>query len=311
MFYLNQSKLRKLYCAILAGLSFCMFNPLGAQSPSDGIMMPGKQICLAGIYSHDSWKEYWEGTLLRSNGNIGTFTRNSYAFMAAGGFTDRINLIVSLPYIKTSPSGGQFKGVQGIQDFGMWAKGLLLDKKLGGGNFTTIGVLGFTVPVTNYLSDYAPFSLGFRCPELQSRLILQYKANIGLYARVTGAFFLRGNSTIERDYYYTSTGNYTNKVDMPNANHFSGTLGWWLFNDKLKVETSYERFNTLGGFDIRRQDAGFPSNKMESSSVQGHIQYFSPIKGLGVIATYGKVLEGRNLGKTTSIVAGITYQFGI
>ncbi len=311
MKYLKNSKLFRHWYALVSLVCLTMPGHLGAQTPSDGIMMPGKQLCLAGIYGNDSWKEYWEGTLLRTNGNIGTFTRNSYAFMAAGGFTDRINLIVSLPYIETSPSGGQLKGVKGIQDFGLWLKGQLLDLKIGSGNFTTLGVIGGTIPLTNYLADYAPFSLGFRCPELHTRLILQYKAQMGLYARVTGAFFLRGNSTIERDYYYTTTGNYTNKVDMPNADHFTATLGWWLFDNTLKVETSYERFNTLGGFDIRRQDAGFPSNNMESTMVQGHIQYFTPVKGLGVLATYGKVLEGRNVGKTTSIAAGITYQFGI
>ncbi|MGB4846752.1 MAG: transporter, partial [Saprospiraceae bacterium] len=41
---------------------------VNAQTPTDATLMTKGQICLAAIYSHDSWDEYWEGTLLRSNG---------------------------------------------------------------------------------------------------------------------------------------------------------------------------------------------------------------------------------------------------
>ncbi len=294
--------------SFFATTTFCVYS----QSPTDAVMMEGKRICVAPFFNQDSWDEYWEGTLLRSNGNIGTLTRNTYSLMAAVGITDKLNFLFSLPYVTTEPSGGQFKGAKGLQDLGLWVKAELYKKQLGKGNFTLHGIVGLNVPISNYLPDYAPFNLGLGCTEFQSRLMAQYLFDFGTYVRVSGAYFKRGTSTIERNYYYDTHGNYTNKVDVPNANHSLFTIGQWLFNKNLKVDVSYEIFNTLGGFDIRRQDAGFISNNMESNSFQAQLQYFIPqLKGFGIYGNYSQVLEGRNVGKSTSIMAGITYQFGI
>lgn len=283
-----------------------------AQSPTDAVMMEGKRICVAAMFNQDKWDEYWEGTLLRNNGNIGELTRNTYNLMAAVGITEKINFLFNVPYVTTEPSGGQFKGAKGLQDLGLWAKAELFKKELGPGTFTTLGVLGLSFPISNYLPDYAPFNLGLGCTEGQARLMLQYLFDFGTYVRVSGAYFKRGTSTIERNYYYDTHGNYTNKVDVPNANHSLFTVGQWLFNRSLKLDVSYEIFNTIGGFDIRRQDAGFISNNMEVSSIQAQVQYFIPkTNGFGVIANYGQVLEGRNVGKSTSFMGGILYQFGI
>jgi hypothetical protein len=281
-----------------------------AQTPSDAIMMEGKRICVAGLYGSDKWDRYWEGTLLRTNGNVTPFTRNTYGLMLAGGITTKLNILVSVPYVHTSSSGGYFKDAKGLQDFGAWLKAEVLKSHLGSGDFTTHAVVGFTTPMSNYLSDYAPFSLGLGAPEAQGRLILQYLLDMGIYARVTGAFLARGTTKIERDYYYADTGYYSDKVDVPNATDFTGTLGCWFFDRKLKVESTYENFNTVKGHDIRRQDAGFPSNKMEASSIGLHAQYF-PAGGFGVLANYSQVFAGRNVGKSSGFLVGVTYQFGI
>ena len=42
-----------------------------AQTMDDGLSMPRKAASAGVLYSHESWTEYWEGTLKRSNGNIG------------------------------------------------------------------------------------------------------------------------------------------------------------------------------------------------------------------------------------------------
>lgn len=295
---------------VLFGFSFLIPTTSRSQSPSDAIMMGNKRICVAAMYGSDKWDEYWEGTLLRENKNVTPFTRTTFGLMIAAGFTEKINLLVSLPYVKTESSGGFFKPAKGLQDLGAWVKAEAFKKHLGIGDFTTHAVIGFTTPMSNYLADYAPFSLGLGCSELQGRLILQYLLDMGIYARATGAYFARGTTTIERDYYYADQDYYSDKVDVPNATHFTGTLGCWFFDRKLKVEGSYEIFNTVRGHDIRRQDAGFPSNKMEANSFNVAAQYF-PIGGLGVIAQYGQVLDGRNVGKSSGFMAAITYQFGI
>ena len=304
-------KISQHLCLILL-LTFVSLSALRAQVPTDALMMPKGQICLAAIYTNDTWDEYWEGTLKRSNGNIGTLTRQSIMPMVALGITDRINVIASLPWVKTEASGGQMRGSKGFQDFGLWLKGRLYVKTIGKGVFSLHGVLGAAVPTSDYLEDYAPFSLGLGCPDFSIRATAEHRLDMGLYLRGSAAYMIRGNATIERDYYYTTHGVYSDEVDMPNAMSYAGTLGCWFFEDHLQLEVTYDGQTTYGGFDIRRQDAGFPSNKMNFTRAGAFAHYhfrFAP--GLGVVAQYNHVLTGRNVGQSTAISGGITYQFGL
>ena len=60
------------------------------------------------MYSHSSWKNYWEGTLKRDNLNLGRVSTNAYSVMGNYGVTRKLNLLFSLPYIKTKASAGRF-----------------------------------------------------------------------------------------------------------------------------------------------------------------------------------------------------------
>ena len=48
-----------------------------AQTLTDGLMMPRKNLCTGFMYMHDSWTDYWQGELKRDNGNIGNITTQS------------------------------------------------------------------------------------------------------------------------------------------------------------------------------------------------------------------------------------------
>ena len=48
--------------ALLALLTLAS-STLRAQTIDDGIMMPRKSLCTGFLYTHDSWDQYWEGTL--------------------------------------------------------------------------------------------------------------------------------------------------------------------------------------------------------------------------------------------------------
>jgi hypothetical protein len=285
---------------------------LKAQTPTDATLMTKGQICLAAIYSHDSWDQYWEGTLLRSNGNIGTLTRQSINPMAILGITNSISVMAAVPWVKTEASGGYIKGTSGFQDWGVWVKAKALDLKAGPGNFTTHVTIGAMGPLSNYLADYGPYSLGLGCTDLSLTGILQYKLNMGLYLRGQTGYHIRGNSSIERNYYYTTHSVYSDKVEMPDAITWGATLGTWLFDDALKIEVEYSGLNTQGGYDIRRQDSGFPSVNMQNTSIGGEIQYYLPgITGFSVIASAKQVQTGRNVGKSTIYSGGLTYFFPV
>ena len=58
------------------------------------------------VGEHDRWDEYWEGTLLRENLNVGTVTTKTLGWMGTYGVTDRLNVIAMAPYVWTKASGG-------------------------------------------------------------------------------------------------------------------------------------------------------------------------------------------------------------
>ena len=86
---------------VLTGLMLVSFASLQAQMPTDAIMMAKGQLCVAATYTNDTWDEYWEGTLKRTNGNIGTLTRQTVSPMFALGLNERVNVMAALPWVST------------------------------------------------------------------------------------------------------------------------------------------------------------------------------------------------------------------
>lgn len=289
---------------------FSCIGGIKAQTPSDAIMMNKRETCIALIYEHGSWDRYWEGETLRGNGNIGTFSRNIFMPMLAIGIIDQLNLIIATPYIQTESSGGQLAGVKGFQDLNVALKAQLLNKDLGNGKLAFLSTLGFATPMTNYLSDYMPYSLGLGTNELSLRGILQYKLNNGVYFRTAVAHLWRGQTEIERDFYYNNGSYYTSFMDVPNAWNVNGALGIWMLDKSLKLEAEYLSLRCTKGDDIRVYNAPQPTNKMEVSQVgfSAHY-YFQKGKGFGLLAYGSQIIDGRNMGKFQSIGLGATYQF--
>jgi len=293
-------------------LFFVGCNFLKAQTLTDAVMMKQREFCLALVYDYGSWDQYWEGSYLRGNGNIGTLKRNSYSSMLAIGVLDRINVIVGAPYVTTKATDGQMAGVEGFQDLTVGVKGEILNRNLGAGKLNVLAAATFSTPLTNYLSDYMPFSLGHGANEFAIRGIAQFKLNNGVYVRAAIAYKWRGLTEAERDYYYNDGSYYTTLMDVPNAWDFNSVAGVNLLKNHLRFELNYTGLRSTDGDDIRPYNAGQPTNKVDIDRIGISGQYyFTRIKGLGVLAYYSKVVNGRNAGKFTNVGAGLTYQFKI
>lgn len=281
-----------------------------AQTPWDEVMMDKGEICAAFMYEHSSWNQYWEGSYLRENANIGTFTRQMGMPMIAMGVAKNINIIASLPYVHTQASGGTQVGQSGIQDLSVSVKVDWLKKQIGPGRLLFLTNAHFASPVGNYLSDYMPFSIGFGAPELGIRGIGGYKMDNGLVFRAGLAYLWRGQTEIERDYYYENGSVYSPFMNVPNAVNLHGAIGYWAFENRLRVEATYMSLNCLSGDDIRAYNRPQPTNKMEVSQVGGWVQYYIKAdRGLGALAYFNQTISGRNMGKATTIGLGLTYQF--
>ena len=302
---------------IFATLCICVFvcnRYCGfAQTPSDALMMKKREACIALIYDHGSFDQYWEGTYLRSNETIATVSRISVMPMLAVGILDQLNFYVGVPYVKTrssEPNGGQLQGAKGFQDLMLALKYRFVNQELGNGKLVVLAASGYATPVSNYLSDYRPYSLGNGTSELSLRGIVQYRWNMGLFVRGMGGHLFRGQTEAERDFYYNNGAYYTSWMDVPSAWEYTGVVGLWLLENKLKIEVSYYGLQSTSGDDIRKYNAAQPTNKVVFDQAAVAAQYFvNQGKGLGVLAYYNQMLNGKNIGKVTAFGAGATYQF--
>jgi hypothetical protein len=304
--------MKKYLLLVIAGLSLRVGV---AQTPSDAIMMKQKELCFALVYDQGSWDQYWEGTYLRSNQTVATLNRKMVMPMVAIGVMDKLNLLVGVPFVKTEssePNGGKFQGAQGFQDLNIALKYEILNKQIGKGKLAVLATGGYATPITNYLSDYRPYSIGNGTNEFSVRGIAQYRLDNGFYVKGAAAHLFRGQTKAERDYYYNNGSYYTAWMDVPDAWEFNVGLGVWLLDNSLKLETCYYGLKSTSGDDVRYYNAAQPTNKVQFDQV-GFISqyYFKKLKGVGVLGYYNQVVNGRNWGKFSSFGVGGTYQFKI
>lgn len=108
--------------AVVPTVLALLSSGLHGQTIDDGIMMGRRLLCAGYMYTHDSWDQYWEGSLKRINGNIGTITTQSHQIFANYGVTNRLNVITHIPYVRTEASQGVLAGMSGVQDATLAAK---------------------------------------------------------------------------------------------------------------------------------------------------------------------------------------------
>ncbi|MHA8073649.1 hypothetical protein ACRZ9O_03875 [Aquirufa sp. HETE-40SA] len=290
----------------LITLLFCLlgFVELKAQMPHDAIYMNKKLACGALVYGNSSWTNYWENGLKRDNPNLGRLTTQSATAMIAYGITRDINVIAMIPYVKTTASQGNLMGQQGLQDASVFVK----TKTKSYHGITAHGVLGFSVPVTNYVPDFMPLSIGLGTKTLLMRGMLSYTLPKHIYVNSSIAYHARSQVKVDRDAYLVSSKLYqTNQVAVPDAFDAAFRIGY-LKKDN-QIEFFAEHFSCTDGDDIRRNDMPFLTNDMTMTTV-GIYGKYQP-KALGVNARVAYVTDGQNAGQSTSISIGVLYQFKI
>lgn len=288
---------------VLNLLIFCFFTlKLNAQMPHDAIYMPKNTICIATSYSQNSWKQYWENTQKRENLNMGNISTQSVMTFTAIGIKNNFNIIAGLPYIWTKTSVGNLMGQKGIQDLSIWAKYKMMESK----GLSIHASVGGSIPISNYIPDFLPLSIGLQTKTATARIIANYMNKSGIYVTAHASYVFRSNIHVDRDAYQANYKVYnTNEVRVPNATDVSARLGWMKNQSRIQTELFIERFACVGGDNIRRNDMPFPSNNMQMTSA-GFYSKFQP-KNLGINLRVAKVLEGLNVGQSTSYSIGILY----
>ena len=288
-------------------ISVCFLFPFVSKSQTDidAIMMAKNNFCVGGVYSYNSWDHYWEGTFKRNNQNLGTVSTKMYGLMGNYGITSKLNVIVGAPYVETHATEGTLHGMKGIQDISLWLKWLPFEKNIGNGTLSVYTIGGFSTPLTNYIADYLPLSIGLHSTTFSGRLMVDYQ--IGkFFATASGTYTYRNDITIDRTSYYTTQEILSNKVDMPDVASFNIRAGYR--SDRLIAEAVFAKMQTLGGFDMRKNDMPFPSNKMIATTAGVNAKYNLPwIAGLSLIGGGEYTISGRNVGQSTMFDIGVFY----
>jgi len=298
--------MKSFYASVLVLACALIFSTPGqAQMPTDVIYMPKKTVCVAGVYSYSTWTQYWEGTRQRENQNIGTHTTQSVSVMPAIGITNRLNLILNLPYVRTSTSAGNLMGQQGVQDLSAWLKLKALEYK----GFSVNLLAGGGLPIGNYVPDFLPMSIGLQSRTATGRLLLNYThPKTGLYVTTYGSYTWRSNIKVDRDAHFTNGQLWnTNEMQIPNMYDASVRVG--VSHREWQAEAFVERMAGLSGDDIRRNDMPYPTNNMQATQIGGYGK-FQP-RNLGLNARVAYVTDGRNVGQSTSFMLGVLYQFSV
>lgn len=276
-----------------------------AQTDMDAIMMEKNQFCVGPLYGYSSWKNYWEGTLKRENLNLGTVSAQTFALMGNYGITGKLNVLFNAPYIQTKASAGTLQGMQGFQDLSLFVKWMPVEKKWGPGIFSLYGIGGVSFPLTNYVADYLPLSIGLHTTTATARLMLDYQVN-EFFVTGSASYVFRSNITIDRTAYYTNEMHLSNEVEMPNASNFNFRTGYR--SSKLIAEAIVNVWTTLGGNDITRNNMPFPGNKMDATTVGGNIKYVATKNhNLSLVGGGNYVIAGRNVGQASTFYGSVFY----
>jgi hypothetical protein len=281
---------------------------LHAQTVDDGIMLPRQTLFTGWMYTRDSWDEYWEGALKRTNENIGTITTETNIWYANYGVVERVNIIAAVPFVRTRASQGVLHGISGAQDLTLGAKFNAFEHKSDKvGVLRTIAVVSAGIPLTNYNPELPPLSIGSGSLRLSWRGTVNYQSNPGWFVNGSTAYTSRGDVTLDRPYYYTDDEFVmSDKVPMPSV--FDYTLSAGYLKDGVMATGSFTQQRTQGGGDIRRQDMPFVSNRMNFARIGAMVMYPIPkLRTLALQASYAHIVDGRNVGQSNTVTVGVFY----
>lgn len=279
-----------------------------AQTDIDAIMMEKNAFCAGGMYTYSSWKNYWEGTLKRSNENIGSITTQMIGVMGNYGVGKKLNLLFNIPYVATKASAGTLHGMSGVQDLSLMIKYRPVNKKIGDARVAVFGIAGGSTPLANYVADFLPLSIGSRSTTAMARLMLDYYYNSKWFATASATYVYRSNIKIDRNSYYTDELILSNEVQMPNAATFNVRAGyrtqWWI------AEAVFNNWTTLGGFDMTRNNMPFPSNRMNATALGINLKYvLKKVPQLSLTGGANQIIAGRNMGQSLTANGGVFYVF--
>jgi hypothetical protein len=232
---------------------------------------------------------------------------NSVNLYGTYGLTDKIDAIVSLPYIQSKgqafgttiddlnnlyPAQGYANTRQGFQDLTAVLKFKSYTREIGSSILDLLGVVSVSTPVSNYQTNTGLgyiIAIGNRATKTTALGVAHLKTASGVFATGQVGYSLR-------------TG------DVPNALVGEAKLGYAGPKNYFEGYASFQESNS--GTDITENgvDGTFTATRVNFVRI-GASGYRPITNGFGLTLGLSTYVAGRNIGKSTGGSAGITYNF--
>ena len=232
---------------------------------------------------------------------------NSLNLYGTYGLTDKIDAVVSLPYIqskgqafgatiedlnKTNPNDGFVNTRQGLQDITALLKFKSYSREIGSSILDLLGVVSFSTPVSNYETNTGLgyiIAIGNRATKGTALGVVHLKTASGVFATGQVGYSLRSGN-------------------VPHAVVGEAKLGYAGPKNYVEAYASFQESH--GGTDITQNgfDGTFTSTRVNYLRL-GASAYRPITNGFGLTLGASTYVAGRNIGKSTGYSAGITYNF--
>ena len=234
---------------------------------------------------------------------------NSLNLYGTYGLTDKIDVVLSLPYIQSrgradaavlndynsqpsTATQGYTNVRQGLQDLTALVKFKSYTREIGSNILDLLGVVSVSTPLSDYQTNVGYgyiIAIGNRANKYSASGVAHLKTSSGVF--VTGQLG-----------YSLRTG------EVPHALVGEAKVGYAGPRTYVEGFASFQESN--GGTDITEQGftGFFPSTRVNFLRVGGSV-YRPLAKGVGVVLGASTYVAGRNIGKSTGYSAGLSYNF--
>jgi len=232
---------------------------------------------------------------------------NSLSLYANYGITDKIDFVMSLPYIhsegeaeeavleayrRTEPGKNYTNTRSGLQDVSGFLKFKSYTREIGNNVLDLLGAVGVSTPASNYQTKQGQeyiIAIGNRATKVTTLGIAQFKMPSGVFFTGQAGYSLRSGR-------------------VPNAFVAETKIGY--AGRKIYADAYVAFQESHKGTDIVQNgfDFFFPATQVNYTRVGGSL--YRPIaKGVGLVAAASLYVAGRNLGKSKAFSGGISYNF--
>ena len=232
---------------------------------------------------------------------------NSLNLYTTYGITDKVDVIVSLPYIQSKgkapgtvisdlnslySTAGYTNVRQGLQDITGILKFKSYTREIGGSILDLLGVVSFSTPISNYQTNTGYgyiIAIGNQATKYTASGVAHLKTSSGVFATGQVGYSLRTGL-------------------VPNALVGEAKIGYAGPKTYLEGFASFQESN--GGTDISEVgfNGFFPATRVNYIRL-GASAYRPLASGMGIVLGVSTYVAGRNIGKSTGYSAGVSYNF--